>query len=261
MNTFLKKQKGWLLPAVLILFILEVITFPFVISFTWADRSEAPNHILTYTQGALTWSNTDGVDENGAARLSLFDTVYQNVEANDGSKIITPGSSGSSIIRLKNSVGNSVDYTAVLYSIKSAEELPVTAYLKGENFADTQNYFLPDGVSSNDVIRAVSGTIGGGMIQDFDSGWNWDYQNSDVQDTIDTYLGNQAVDENMDITIGMYIVVEDGNSYVSPKTGDDSIWSQMEIAGMGMYIALMCIGMVMIIFLIIDKRRDKKCKE
>ncbi|MCM1284968.1 MAG: hypothetical protein NC213_03375 [Acetobacter sp.] len=259
MNTFLKKQKGWLLPVVLILFILEVVTFPFVINFTWADRSESPNHILTYTQGNLTWSNTDGVDENGAARLSLFDTVYQNARSDDGSKIIAPGSSSNNIIRLKNSVGKPVHYTAVLYSIKSVEELPVKAYLKGENLADTQNYFLPDGVKSDDIIRAVSGTVGGGMIQDFDIGWNWDYQNSDVQDTIDTYLGNQAVDENMDITIGMYIVVEDGNTYTSPNTGADDAWQQP--AEMGAYVSLMCISAVVLIFLIIDKRRDKKCRE
>lgn len=260
MNTFLKKQKGWLLPVMLILFILEVITFPFVINFTWADRSETPNHILTYTQGALTWSNTDGVDENGAARLSLFDTVYQNAKAEDGSKIITPGSSGSSIIRLKNDVGKPVQYTAVLYSIKSAEELPVTAYLKGENLADTQNYFLPDGVSNSDVIRAVSGTVGGGMIQDFDIGWSWDYEESDTQNAIDTFLGNKATDKNTDdITIGIYIVVEDGNSYTSPSTGADDMWQQP--AEMGAYVSLMCISAVVLIFLIIDKRRDKECEE
>ncbi|MCM1284917.1 MAG: hypothetical protein NC213_00215 [Acetobacter sp.] len=63
----------------------------------------------------------------------------------------------------------------------------------------------------------------------------------------------------MDITIGMYIVVEDGNSYVSPHTGADDMWQLP--SEMGAYVSLMCISAVVLIFLIVDKRRDKKCGE
>lgn len=262
MNTFLNKQRAWMLPAVLILFILEVITFPFVIHFTWADRSENPKHILTYTQGKLTWNNAESISETGSAELSLFDTVYKNIKQNNSDKLVAPGSDGSSIVRLKNSVGKSVGYTAVLYSIKSAENLPVEASLSGDNFADTEKYVLPEGVSESNVIRAVSGTVGGGMIQDFDIGWKWDYDDGNVQNTIDTFLGNKAADGKADdVTVGIYIVVEDGNSYVSPSTGADDIWSQYGGTGVGIYIALMCISAIMLIFLIFDKRRNKKCEE
>lgn len=262
MNTFLNKQKVWMLPTVLILFILEVITFPFVISFTWADRNENPKNVLTYTQGKLTWDDKVSVNESGVAELALFHTVYHDVDSDDKSKLVAPGTSESSIVRLKNSVGNSVNYTAVLYQIKLIEELPVTASLSGDNFADTDKYDLPEGVSQGNVIRAVSGTLGGGMIQDFDISWKWDYYDGKVQDRIDTLLGDGAADgRKEDITVGIYIVVEDGNSYISPSTGTDDFWSQYGSTGVGIYIALMCISAIMLIFLIFDKRRNKKCEE
>lgn len=257
MNTFLNKQRVWLLPAVLILFILEVITFPFVISFTWADRSENPKHVLTYTQGKLTWNNAEKIDENGVAELSLFDTAYLDVDSEERDNVIAPGTRGNSIVRLKNSVGKSIGYTAVLYSTKSVEELPIEASLSGDNFTDTDKYSLPEGVNRSDVIRAVSGTLGGGMIQDFDIGWRWDYYDDKVQDIIDTLFGDKVADHRADdITVGIYIVVEDGNSYISPSTGADPYST-----GVGIYIALMCISAFILILLIFEKRRNKKCEE
>lgn len=256
-KTFFSKKRNWLLPTVLILFILEVITFPFVLGFTWADRSDTPERVLTYTQGKLTWDSAAEIDENGAAELSLFDTVYQDTKSDNGDKLVTPGTEDGSIVRLKNSVSDTISYTAVLYRIRSTDELPVEATLTGDRFTDTDSYTLPQGVTDSDVIRAVSGTVGGGLIQDFDINWNWQFENGNKQNVIDTWLGNKAADGNAeDITIGLYVVVvEDGNIYVtpdSPKTGD---------VGIGIYVVLMCISGALLILLLWDKRRELKCEE
>lgn len=256
MNAFLSKQRSWLLPTVLILFILEVITFPFVLGFTLADRSETPERVLTYTQGKLTWDSAANIDANGVAQLSLFDSIYQNVNAGSGDKVVAPGTDGISIVRLKNSVSGAIGYTAVLYRIRSTDLLPVEVSLSGDGFADTDTYILPQGVKDEDVIRAVSGTVGGDMIQDFDIDWSWKFYGSEQQDIIDTWLGDKAADGGADnVTVGLYVVVEDDNQYIipsPPQTGD---------LGIGIYVGLMCVSGVVLILLLLDKRRAHKCEE
>lgn len=249
---FSEKVTRWLLPAVLILFILEVMTLPLVLGITYSGRSESPDHILTYTQGKLTWDSATGIDENGVAELDLFDAEYPGVEAEDGSNVVAPGTEGYNIVRLKNSVSGSVKYTAVLYRIRTSNDLPVEAELIGSSFTDTANYPLPDGVEAYQVLRAVTGTVKGGEIQDFDISWLWEFETSTEQNEIDTFLGDK--DNADEVTVGMYIVVEDNNSYITPdipKTGDES--------HIGMYMGLMVISLVMLILLLWDRRKEKKC--
>ena len=40
----MKKSNKWLLPTVLILFILEVVTLPLIVLLTYAGRAETPEH-------------------------------------------------------------------------------------------------------------------------------------------------------------------------------------------------------------------------
>lgn len=95
----------WLLPAVLILFLTQVVLFPFAMGFTYAGRNESPHHVLTYTTGSLTWNSATGVDpDTGVAELSLFSDHYQNVQSDNGEKVVAPGTENTNIVRLKNSV-------------------------------------------------------------------------------------------------------------------------------------------------------------
>lgn len=254
-NAFLNKQRNWLLPAVLILFILEVIAFPFAVGFTWAGRSEAPERVLTYTQGKLTWDSSAGIDENGAADLSLFETLYQNVNSDNGERIVAPGTESGTIVRLKNSVSGEIRYTAVLFHLRSTDLLPVEAVLSGNGFTDTDSYTLPEGVKEEDVIRAVSGTVSGGMIQDFDIDWYWQFYENDERDIIDTWLGDKAAGGDADdVTVGLYIVVEDENTSVKPTLPDTSD------SRIGIYIVLMCVSGAVLILLLIDRVRNRRCE-
>lgn len=256
MHTFLNKQRHWLFPTVLILFILEIIAFPFALGFTWAGRSETPERVLSYTPGSLTWDSAADIDPNGAANLSLFETLYYNVKSDNEDKVVAPGTQSSSIVRLKNSVSGEIRYTAVLYRMRSTELLPVEVSLSGDGFTDTAAYDIPNGVKEEDVIRAVSGTVGGGMIQDFDIDWRWQFYESDRQDMIDTWLGDKAAGGDADdVTVGLYIVVEDENSYIiptPPQTGD---------TGVGIYIVLICVSGAVLILLIIDRKRSQRCEQ
>ena len=64
--------------ALLLLFIMQVLLLPAVISATYATKSVKPEHIITYTPGKLSWDENTETDSSGAARLFLFDSAYEN---------------------------------------------------------------------------------------------------------------------------------------------------------------------------------------
>lgn len=257
MYSILKHHTRWLLPAVLILFILELFTFPLMLELTYAGRSEAPHHVVTYTPGKLRWDDATGVDPNGSAILSLFDSQYgDTVNADNGDRVIAPGTDGFNIVRLKNDTEKPVDYMAVLYEIRDNPELPVEAVLNGTGFTDTDTYFLPYEAGKAEVIRSVTGKVGSGEIQDFDINWLWEYDEDEAQDVIDTLLGDKATyaDAN-DVTVGLYIVVEEDNAYVRPdipQTGD---------SGIEMYAALMIVSGIVLVLLVVTRRKEKRCED
>ncbi len=246
MQTVFQKLNAWLLSVLLILFALQMALLPHGVGLTWADRSDAPGNVLTYSQGKLRWDDNTHIRPDGTARLDLFDPAYQGVTAADGDNLVAPGTQGGSYVRLKNSVSGSVKFTAVLYEIKTDPALPVKADLAG-SFQDTSRYSLPAGVSQNQVLRAVSGTLRGRQIQDFDIAWDWDFEGND---SLDTDFGN--ADPADRITLGLYIVVEDGNSYVTPdipQTGDDS--------HIQFYACIMVLSGGMLIILLLEYRCRK----
>lgn len=199
------------------------------------------------------WDSSTGIDEDGAARLSLFENLYENVTTEEQTKVIAPGTDGLNIIRLKNAEMKAVHYTAVLYAIRSTELLPVEVSMTGTDFVDTDVYVLPKNVDKSNVIRAVSGKIGGDEIRDLDIEWRWEFAESEKQDMIDTYLGDKAVENPDNIKVGVYIVVEDENGLVNPelpKTGDTLRF--------GVYVVLMCISGILLILLLLDRRRKQE---
>lgn len=258
MSKSVNKVHRWLLPATLILFILFAATFPFVAGLTYSGRSESPEHILTYTKNSLTWDSGTTVDSNGVGALTAFEAEYDNVVAVDGDNVVAPGTEGYDIVRLKNNVSGAINYTAVLYTIKSSDELAVKTALSGTGFTDTTSYSLPEGVDESDVIRAVTGSLGGGQVQDFDIDWYWNFTEGNAQDKTDTSLGNKAsAGDPDDVTVGIYIIVEDNNSYVKPtppRTGDDGLTN--------LYYTLFAIcGFTLLILFLTRRRKDDEDKE
>ena len=124
---------------------LAILTVGFII--TAQTAYAADEHTLTYTKGELTWTDTP-VDKNGAAILNLFSNAYMNVNSGTAEKLVAPGTSGETTIRLKNAVKGKVAYTAVLYHQKTNEDLPVITELDAGAEADETGAFdLPEGVS------------------------------------------------------------------------------------------------------------------
>ena len=245
------KLREWVFPVILILFILQVILLPVMIGLTYATRSERPEHILTYTTGRLVWDKDTSVRPDGSAALSFFESLYQNVNAENVEKVLAPGTEKDSIVRLKNNSKNSVRYTAVLYSLSTTPDLDIGASLSGDGFSDTSDFTLPDKINKDTVIRAVGGSIAANAMQDFDINWFWSFEDAndtESRDKIDTYLGNKAADE---ATLGFYLVIHDGGEIVpSPQTGDNTM--------IGAYVVLLIISGGMSLFLAVFRRRRKK---
>lgn len=175
-----------------------------------AAGAAEPAHVLSYTTGRLTWDSATGIDENGAAVLSLFADAYQNVLSENGERVVAPGTDGSCTVCLENRMGYAISYIAVAYRIKEAETLPVEPEFSCEGAEDTGSYPLPEGVEDAQVIRAVRGELSGGQSADFRLDWLWEYYESDARDVLDTALGDKAAfDTPDDVTAGIYIVVEE----------------------------------------------------
>lgn len=246
-----KKLREWLFPAILILFILQVILLPVMIGLTYAVPAERPEHILTYTTGRLVWDKDTSVRPDGSAALSFFESLYQNVNAENVEKVLAPGTEKDSIVRLKNNSKNSVRYTAVLYSLSTTLDLDIGASLSGDGFSDTSDFTLPDKINKDTVIRAVGGSIAANAMQDFDINWFWSFEDAndtESRDKIDTYLGNKAADE---ATLGFYLVIHDGGDYgPSPKTGDNTM--------IGGYVVLMIISGSMTVILAVTRKRSSR---
>ena len=216
-----KLHSGSVFKCAFALFVLQIFLIPLVVSYTYAGRSENPNHVITYTSGKLEWDADTKTDSNGSAMLSIFDTDYENVISSDGDKVIAPGTELQTIIRLKNSSSSNVEFTAVLFSKKSTEMLPVKTALAGTGFSDTQDYSLPSDTDRSGVIRAVSGICESGKITDFDISQIWEYEdknNTEARDISDTTLGDKSALGNADNEkVGFYIVVNDNGTAVSPQ--------------------------------------------
>ncbi len=252
-----KGLRRFLLPSLVLLFIIQVLLLPAALGLTFASRSVNPEHILTYAPGSLQFDSDTEVLDNGSARLSLFEAAYSNIRAENGDKLIAPGTAKASVVRLKNDSRSEISYTAVLWSGSTAKEETAVAALSGEGFSDAAVPSLPADVEADAVIRAVEGKVPSQSMQDFDISWIWkfeDAENSEARDLLDTALGNKAADGAPDgVTVGFYIVVTDGGVHVTPeapKTGDTAA-----VLGYGTCFLL---SAVILLALILDRRKAKK---
>lgn len=240
MEQELRSRRGVLTTLIVLLFAAALITFPYAFNLTWS--SPAADRTLTYTVGSLTWdSAAEKVDKNGVIRLSMFDSVYDNVKSADDGKVVAPGTGKTTNILLKNTVSGSIRYTAVLYRLDKTE-VPIVADLTGPDPAVT-DYYLPNGVAAEQVVSAVGGTVNGGSVKTLDISWNWKFsEGNDKGDAHDTMLGNKSPADKVEY--GLYIVVEDDNYYgggginnclvVPPKSGDNSAMKLLVLSVLAM---------------------------
>ena len=256
-----KRTNRWLLPTALILFILEMITLPLVVILTYAGRAEGPDHLLTFANQKLTWDENTVVHDDGVAELSFFSQFYQNVNSENEDNVFAPGTEKLTVIRLKNESSEPAKYIALAYMIKECDILELYGRMEAPGATPTDEYPLPEGVTRDQVLDAVTGTVDSKGIQDFDIDWYWIFERGDEiepgiyeSDPIDTYLGNKAAwDVADDAIIGFYIIIEGDDGPINPNppvTGANSMirWG----------IVLIAISAVVLVFAIVRRVQEKK---
>lgn len=242
MKRQLNKKERMLWGSIIFLFALAVLTFPFAFSPTWSLPRANTDRTLTYTTGKLTWDTDAEINDDGTIRLNIFENQFVNVMSADGSKIIAPGTNNSSGVRLLNTTGSDIDYLAVLYRMDNTGA-NITASVTGGS--DTDEYVLPDGVSSNQVASAQTATLPANNATVIGVDWDWIYDYETKTDSMDTYVGNVSTDK---IEYGLYVVVsedseafEDGgaskSSLVLPSTGDNTAFQILLVT----IVVLLCV--------------------
>ncbi len=233
-----KFTQGILLPAVVVLLVLQFITLPFVVCYTFADKADFPAGVLTYTTGKLQWDVK--TDSQGIAEIDIFNPRYQSVKTENGDKTIAPGTENSIYARLINNSQGEITYTAVLFELKTSEEIAVYSKFNVQNSVATESFSLPEHVDYENVISAVTGRVTKGSKADFEINWLWEFE---IDDTVDTKLGNK---QNLDdYTLGLYIVVEDDNEVYLPQTGDNGIIT--------VYLIIFALSIILITVLLAEK--------
>lgn len=252
-------KKTWqdrLLPVMLLLFIVLALLLPVTIGSTYATRSRRPEHILTYTAGKLTWDGDTLTDADGWAKLSLFDSVYDNVQADGTDALLAPGTEKTAAVRLKNAARGAVRYTAVLWYLPVTERrIPAQVTLDTAE-ADAPDAALPSYIPADGVIRTVRGEIPAGQMRQFDICWKWDFEDADegaVRDALDTWLGDRAAGgEEDELAVGFTVIVEDSGQTVTPDSPETGV--KTELAG---HLALMGISLCVFLLLLVRRRKER----
>lgn len=197
------------------------------------------------------------VEPNGWARLSLFDSVYQNAEADNVDALLAPGTENDSTVRLKNNSRGIIHYTAVLWYLPVTNNtVPAQASLNSAGSETVSGVKLPDYIPTDRIIRTVQGEVFAGQMHEFDINWSWDFEDKDntaIRDALDTILGNRASSGEADeFAVGFYIQVEDDNQIVTPtnpKTGDGTTLCS--------YVVLMGVSGCVLLLMICNRKRKK----
>ena len=196
-------------------------------------------------------------------KVDIFRSTYFNklgqmtVESIDSDKVIAPGTSNSFVFKISNTGNVPLDFAVDIdaYITPQGYELPVKARLhRYDNkwiVGDKDNWvFTPDFDKAYD-----SGTMGAGKYFYYTLDWEWPFE-SDY--TYDTYLCNQAVGEDISLTIVIKTTAAESTDLNAdmgitiPDTGDSSslvLWGTVAAISL-----VACIGII--IFIILLKRDD-----
>ncbi len=250
-NTVMQKAARRLLPTVLILYICQILLFPLAVDLTLADKGSGADYTLSYTQNKLSWGSVTDTLPDGTVVIDLFSPEYDGtVSSGDGRDLTAPGTADSRTIRVQNHTDGSITYTAAAYIIKGDAALPLIVRVKSSGTAAAAaSYPLPAGVTQDQVVQAITGAIGGRQSVELDAAWSWAFEESALQDAIDTRLGISGGSTR--VSVGLYIVVEDNNAYVTPDTPSTGDGSHI-----GLYLGLMLISLILLILLLLDRRRE-----
>jgi hypothetical protein len=179
---------------------------------SFSGSESSPGFVAEDTK--VKWSKSTDVD--------IFKTVYVNdkgeitVESSDGDKVIAPGTGSDYSFSLKNNGNISLDYTMTLDSVfqLSDVELPLEVRLrKGDSeyvIGSENTWVKPEKLS--EVYE--TGTLDVNHYEEYTLEWQWPFTAEDETqqenaDAIDTFLGNEAVTQDVNFTLSIITQAEE----------------------------------------------------
>ena len=195
-------------------------------------------------------------------KVNIFKISYENgqqiVTVNgNGEKVIAPGTENSYTFKLKNNGSRAVDYAVWVEAFFTPEDIsiPIRARMNrydGEWIAGDQDHWVD--------IAALNGTedediLGTGKYTYYTLDWEWPYESGN--DEYDTWLGNTALEQDLELTIVIHTLAtassdrDNPNGITPPKTGDVNPVSILIVAG------VVSLGAMLLLW--VDDRREKKC--
>ena len=246
----------WVFPTALILFICTALTLPLILVLTYAGNAAKPLHTLELKNQQLVWGSDTDIREDGSADLSLFSAYYDNVNSDNGQRVVAPGTAAEALIKFINKSGDNATYYAYLYGDKTDPDIPVTSDMTCSGAKTVTSYSVPDALKGETIIKVLKGTVTNDTVVDFAIDRNWVFEVDDEHDVTDTYFGDKAAFDKADeVTVGFYLVVEgdDGNITPDPPpTGDHAV---------KYVLALLVISAVIMVIAFIGRRKEKKASE
>ncbi len=163
--------------------------------------------------------------------LSYDETGAVTVRSADGDKVVAPGTSGNYFFRINNTTTKDMDCIVTVKAWYSDEDykIPVNAKFSGMD----HTYFVGSETAYEDVL-ALDGvtdrlTLGGKRYFSYELSWDWPFSEND---TVDTMLGNAALDKDISLTIEFttYATYDD-----TPDTSmvDDDTSKISDVSGTG----------------------------
>lgn len=223
------------------------------VGFVFTEQVRPTNPGIEVGDGQKIWSTETVVD--------IFKITYENGEAvvtvDGGSdKVLAPGTENAYTFYLKNTGDVKLDYEVTLEAYFSPEEytIPVVARLKGYD----GSYLLGSEGAWEDVLALNyvkdAASLGINHYAYYTLEWQWPFEWGD--DAFDTYLGNEAVEKDIQLTIVIRTVAT-GESETGIEerpnmngeithTGDQSnlaVWILVAVIALGLCAGLLVLRM------------------
>lgn len=203
--------------------------------------------------------------------VEIFHMSYNNenevvtVNSENGDGLLAPGTENEYSFRLKNTGNTPLDYTLEVEAYITPEETALPVEVKMKSYAGD---YLVGGKQSWDPVTELDGvrdqaSLAANQYASYTLEWQWPFEAG--QDESDTILGNQAVEEEISLTVVIHTTAsqdpdapgaagtEPGNTDSrkpggEPKTGD--------AAKYGIYIGILLISAAVLLFLLAGKKKS-----
>ena len=194
-------------------------------------------------------------------KINIFEHNDEHVSTDgtgNSNHVIAPGTSNTYTFSVQNDVNYAVKYTLEISGGNDSDyEIPVQVEIldsDGNSITENNSVSIAE---LNDISE--SGTLSPNTEKIYTIRWKWDFEND--TDDYDTFLGDQAVNEEIACHININVVSEyDYDNPNSSPPSDDTPVITGDSTNIAFYVIIAVVSVAIIIILIVFSVRKKKKK-